>query len=154
MKTLAAAALLGAASLVPLAIAAEAPSGADSGAAPAIEESATPLQSPIGQSEVPDARSMASDAEVGEARRYYRAQCETFESAAFCECVTAGVAQALAPEDVRLAARTSRERLPAMGDAATAGLTDQSNEPLANQSTRIEEVEAFYADACAAHRAT
>lgn len=98
-----------------------------------------------------DARSHASDQEVGEARRYYRAQCQKHETAAFCECVTAGVAQALAPEEARLAARTIGERIGAEGDAPLAAETDLSPAN-ASASERIEQVEAHYADACARFR--
>jgi hypothetical protein len=100
---------------------------------------------------VADARVVASDAEVGQARRAYRAQCGRYESAAFCECVTAGVAQALSPSDVRLAARTIRERITAQGDAAASAETD----PPINQGdamSRIEQTEGHYADACAQFR--
>lgn len=109
---------------------------------------AAPLVSPAPQ---PDARSVASDAEVGEARRAYRAQCSTIENAAFCDCVTAGVAQALAPAEVRMAARTIRGRLDAQGDAPRSDNSDST--PIgADAMTRIEQVEAHYADACAAYR--
>lgn len=98
-----------------------------------------------------DARTMASDREVGEARRGYRAQCNRYESASFCECVTAGMAQALAPSDLRLAARTVGARITAQGDAQLAGGTDQAPAG-ASPMERIETAEGFYADACAAQR--
>lgn len=154
MKHLIAAALLGAACLVPMALAAEPVSGPNmtERAPPAALQAERPLASPMNQSEIPDARSFASEREVGEARRFYRAQCVRFESPGFCECVTAGIAQALAPADVRVAARTSRERLTAMGDTAPAGRSDMSQS--ADQMSRIEQTEGFYADACAANRAS
>lgn len=97
-----------------------------------------------------DARSMASDRAVGEARRYYRAQCNRHQSAAFCECVTAGVAQALMPEEVRMAGRTIGERIGAEGDAAG---SEQSDATAAMSSAaRIEHVEAHYAEACVQFR--
>jgi hypothetical protein len=97
-----------------------------------------------------DARSLASDQAVGEARRYYRAQCNEYESPGFCECVTAGVAQALMPEEVRIAGRTIGERINAQGDASIASRSDAS---LAMSSAeRIEQVEGHYADACAQFR--
>ena len=97
-----------------------------------------------------DARSLASDRAVGEARRYYRAQCNQYESAAFCDCVTAGVAQALMPEEVRIAGRTIRERITAQGDV---GHTEKSDATAAMSSAeRIEQVEGHYADACASFR--
>jgi hypothetical protein len=98
-----------------------------------------------------DARSMASDREVGEARRYYRAQCNRHESAGFCDCVTAGVAQALMPEEVRIAARTIEDRITAQGDAAIASDSDSSTMPMSS-AERIAQVEGHYADACAQFR--
>lgn len=99
-----------------------------------------------------DARSHASDQEVGEARRFYRAQCvRSGESRAFCECVTAGVAQALVPEEVRIAARTVDERMPAQGDTAMSSESDAAP-PGASSAERIAQVESHYADACAQFR--
>jgi hypothetical protein len=98
-----------------------------------------------------DARSMASDQEVGEARRYYRAQCNRHESAGFCDCVTAGVAQALMPEEVRIAARSIEDRITAQGDAAIASDSDSSTMPMSS-AERIAQVEGHYADACAQFR--
>jgi hypothetical protein len=100
----------------------------------------------------PDARSLASDEEVGEARRYYRAQCSEHESAAFCDCVTAGVAQALMPAEVRIAARTIGERVTAQGDALVASESDGSFAAAASSAQRIARVEGHYADACAIYR--
>ena len=95
-----------------------------------------------------DARTVASDDAVGVARRNYRAQCSRYESASFCECVTAGVAQALSPADVQVAARTIRERITAQGDAAGSGQTDPAVTG-SDQMSRIEQAEGHYADACA-----
>ncbi len=50
-----------------------------------------------------DARSSASDAEVRDARRAYRAACQQSQSEAYCECMTGGMAQALAPQDLAVA---------------------------------------------------
>ena len=100
-----------------------------------------------------DARIVASDAEVGQARRAYRAQCNRYESPGFCDCVTAGVAQALSPADVRLAARTIRERITAQGDAADASKADPAIDQ-GDAMSRIEQAEGHYADACASFRST
>ncbi len=97
-----------------------------------------------------DARSLASDQAVGEARRYYRAQCNQYESAGFCDCVTAGVAQALMPDEVRLAGRTIRERITAQGDTGAASDSDAT--AAMSSAERIEQVEGHYADACASFR--
>jgi hypothetical protein len=100
---------------------------------------------------IPDGRTFASDREVGVARRAYRAACQRHENAGFCDCVTAGVAQALPPSDVRLAARTFGERLPAQGDAYASAESDQTPAG-ASAAERIEQVEAHYADACTQFR--
>jgi hypothetical protein len=50
-----------------------------------------------------DARSTASDAEVRDARRAYRAACQTRHNDAYCECMTGGMAQALPPSDLAVA---------------------------------------------------
>jgi hypothetical protein len=96
--------------------------------------------------EAPDARQIASDAEVGQARRYYRAQCNRYESSGFCDCVTAGVAQALSPKEVRMAARTIGERITAQGDAGGGGVSDQTDS--VDPRLRIQQIEGHYADAC------
>lgn len=99
----------------------------------------------------PDARSLASDQAVGEARRAYRAACSQHQNAAYCDCTTAGVAQVLMPDEVRIAARTIGERINAEGDALYSA---ESDNPPVNASTaeRIDHVEGFYANACAAYR--
>jgi hypothetical protein len=131
---------------------------------PAMGQQATPMDSTPIQADAPtlpvqptepvdttDARSLASDRAVGETRRHYRAQCNRQESAAFCECVTAGVAQALMPEEVRIAASTIGERINAEGDAGMAAQSDRS-ETAMSSAARIEQVESHYADACAQFR--
>jgi hypothetical protein len=50
------------------------------------------------------------------------------------------------PDEVRLAARTFGERIPAQGDAY------QSDQPAMSSAARIEQVEAQYANACAQFR--
>jgi hypothetical protein len=98
-----------------------------------------------------DARSLASDADVADARRSYRAACNAHQSAGFCECVTAGVAQALMPAEVRIAARTIGERINAQGDAAYASDSDNSA-GLESSAARIEQIEGHYAAACEQYR--
>ena len=99
----------------------------------------------------PDARTLASDQDVGQARRAYRAACSQHENAAFCDCVTAGVAQALMPAEVRMAARTFGERIPAQGDSYAAADSDRTAGAESSRA-RIEQVEGHYADACATLR--
>ncbi|MBL8546471.1 MAG: hypothetical protein JNL81_08400 [Hyphomonadaceae bacterium] len=108
------------------------------------------VMEPRGEIDASDARSLASDQAVGEARRYYRAQCNEYESAGFCECVTAGVAQALMPDEVRIAARTIGERINAEGDAAISSQSDTTT--AMSSAERIEQVEGHYAEACAQYR--
>jgi len=149
MRTLLAAVLLlSTASVTTIAIAQD-----DGGKKPdvVLVEPPTPAVIPHVPDLTPDARTMASDAEVGQARRAYRAACSQRENAAFCDCVTAGVAQALSPADVRIAARTFRERIPAQGDSYAASGSDLSRGPETPQS-RIAQVEGHYADACAQYR--
>ena len=100
---------------------------------------------------VTDAQSIASATEVGVTRRAYRAACNRYESASFCECVTAGVAQVLVPGEMRIAARTIGERITAQGDASVVGQTDTAPVGASSQE-RIETAEGFYADSCAQYR--
>lgn len=111
---------------------------------------AAPIISTEAEVTATDARSLASDQQVADARRYYRAQCNEYESQGFCECVTAGVAQALMPEEVRIAARTIGERINAQGDAGYSADTDAT--AAMSSAERIEQVEGHYADACAQFR--
>lgn len=50
-----------------------------------------------------DARSNATDEEVWVARRAYRGACERHNSVGYCECMTGGMAQALAPSELAVA---------------------------------------------------
>jgi len=98
-----------------------------------------------------DAQTNASAAEVGVTRRAYRAACERHQSAGFCECVAAGMAQVLMPAEMRIAARTIRERINAEGDATLAPETDAA--PVgASSAERIEHTEGHYAAVCAQYR--
>jgi len=144
-KTLIAALLLGATSVAGVAL-------AQTDAKPVVADQEPALVAPMPDAApTPDARSLASDADVGEARRAYRNACNQVESPGFCECVTAGVAQALMPQEVRIAARTIEERITAQGDT---GFVADSDRPPAGASSaeRIEHVEGFYADACTQYR--
>lgn len=157
-KMLAAAALLSAASITTFAIAQTKPLDPDGMYNPSLQtqqtmEQTKPMVAPATGSPtvIPDARALANDREVGEARRAYRASCSQHETAGFCDCVTAGVAQALMPAEVRIAARTFSDRIPAQGDAYAAAQSDLT--PVgASSAERIAQVEAHYADACAQFR--
>ena len=63
----------------------------------------------------------------------------------------AGVAQALMPEEVRIAANTIGDRITAQGDAGVASDSDASTAPMSS-AARIEQVEGHYADACQQYR--
>jgi hypothetical protein len=149
-----AAALLSAASLTSIAIAQDKPKPDE----PVLEGSVTQEQQPVvedavlAQASTNDARSLASDADVGQARRAYRAACERSESHAFCECVTAGVAQALMPAELRMATRGIDERISAQGDAASGGESSDAVPEGATSQQRIEIIEGHYADTCATLR--
>lgn len=146
-KLLAAALLLTAASGVSIALAQD----IDKKPEVVLVEPPTPAVIPHVPDLTPDARTLASDQDVGQARRAYRAACSRQENAGFCDCVTAGVAQALMPAEVRMAARTFGERIPAQGDSYAASDSDRTS--LAESSrARIEQVEGHYADACASLR--
>jgi hypothetical protein len=144
-KLLAAAALVSAVSLTSLALAQTKPLNQDTQYNPSIGQMPATGIAPI--SPTPDARQLASDQE----RRAYRAACEQHQAPGYCECVTAGVAQALMPAEVRIAARTIGERINAQGDAYYAADTDNTRH-LENSAARIEQVEGHYADACAQFR--
>lgn len=159
-KMLAAAALLATASITTIAIAQTTkPLDQDGVYEPSIVtqqtmEPSAPMIAPATGSPtvIPDAQALASTQEVGQARRAYRAACQSEgENAGFCDCVTAGVAQALMPSEVRIAARSFGERIPAQGDSYAAASSDM---PLDGSSSaeRIAQVEAHYADACAQFR--
>ena len=154
-KLFAAAMLVGAVSLGSIAVAQVKPLGPDGQYAPGLVTQQTMTADPAASTPVgaapQDARMIASDQEVGEARRAYRAACDRLESSGFCECVTAGVAQALHPSEVRIAARTIGDRINAQGDAAMSSETD-STAGLQSSAARIEQVEGHYADACAQFR--
>ncbi len=155
-KLLAAAAVLTAASLTTFAFAQVDkplnPDGTYAGAVTAQQQMPTSPDAGIpAQLAAPDAQSLASTQDVGEARRYYRSQCNRYESAGFCDCVTAGVAQALLPDEVRMAGRTIGERITAQGDAGVTSDTDNTM-GAESSSERIELIEGHYADACTQFR--
>ncbi|WP_395646766.1 hypothetical protein [Terricaulis sp.] len=144
-KMITAALMLGAASFATYAVA---QSDMKPGEKPAVTVQDAQLAAPMpGPESAPDAQSLASTQQVGEARRYYRAQCERYEAAGFCDCVTAGMAQALMPEELRIAGRTIGERINAQGDSYSSEGTDLAPAG-ASSAMRIEQAEAHYADTC------
>ncbi|MFZ2029280.1 MAG: hypothetical protein WAU68_03145 [Vitreimonas sp.] len=125
----------------------------DAGLKPVEPTSANASVTPAPPSvESPDARQIASDADIGAARRTYRASCQRYQSFGFCDCLTAGVAQALAPQEVRIAARGIGSWINAQGDAAAAGASTDATEPGSNSMTRIDQVQSHYAETCQSFR--
>ncbi len=80
-----------------------------------------------------DARSAATDAQVGVARRAYRAACERRLSAGYCECMTGGMAQELAPNELAI---------------ATAAFTGQHVSATSAQRAHVESVRAEFDSGC------
>jgi hypothetical protein len=50
-----------------------------------------------------DARDRATEEQIRDARRAYRAACQTRNSHGWCECMTGGMAQVLHPDDLAIA---------------------------------------------------
>lgn len=98
-------------------------------------------QSNSGSSAAPpsysDARSGASDADIRDARRAYRSACQQRSSGDYCECMTASMAQILAPADLRI---------------ATAALAGGSVGGSAEARARIEAARSQSDAACASYR--
>jgi hypothetical protein len=74
------------------------------GTAPPSQAAAAPgSQATSSSPNYQDARSTASDEDVRVARRAYRGACERRNSTGYCECMTGGMAQALAPSELAVA---------------------------------------------------
>lgn len=84
-----------------------------------------------------DAHSNASETEIRYVRRAYRAACQRTQSEGFCECMTGGMAQALAPSDLAI---------------ATAALDGRSMPASAPARARAEAVRAAVEPGCASFR--
>lgn len=84
-----------------------------------------------------DARSTATDEEVRVARRAYRAACQQTQSLDYCECMTGGMAQALAPADL---------------DIATAAFSGRVVEASPAARARVSEAQAEVEPGCARYR--
>jgi hypothetical protein len=63
-------------------------------------------------------------------------------------CVSAGIAQALPPSTVRMAAKSVGERITAQGSAPGGYETDARTGAGEDPQERIAQVEGHYADAC------
>lgn len=68
---------------------------------------------------VADAQSTYSAQDVAAARQAYRAACQGHQSPEFCQCLAAGVAQAMSPALVRRASRGIGDRLADLGSPAS-----------------------------------
>ncbi len=90
----------------------------------AASASAAPQQEPT----YTDARSYASDEEIRVARRAYRAACQRTQSVDYCECMTGGMAQALAPVDLALATAAFSGRPVEASPVARSRVTAAQNE--------------------------
>ena len=99
--------------------------------APAAQSSATAAPS------YSDAHAAASDAEIRDARRAYRSACQQRSSGDYCECMTASMAQILAPADLRI---------------ATAGLAGGTAAASAEARTRVDAARSQSEAACASYR--
>jgi hypothetical protein len=99
---------------------------------------------------VADAQSTHSAREVAAARQVYRQACQRHQSAGFCQCLAAGVAQAMPPHLVRQASRGIGERLAATSGAAGASTfyAADARSGLDDPTARIAEVEGHYANVC------
>ncbi|MBX9747668.1 MAG: hypothetical protein K2X34_12250 [Hyphomonadaceae bacterium] len=90
-----------------------------------------------GEPSYADARSTASDEDVRAARRAYRAACQQQHPDGYCECMTGGMAQALAPADLAV---------------ATAVLSGQNVAASGETRARVEAVRADVDRGCAQFR--
>jgi hypothetical protein len=84
-----------------------------------------------------DARSTATDEEVRDARRAYRAACQRSHSDGYCECMTGGMAQALPPVELGV---------------ATAAFTGQEVQASPEVRARVEATRAQVDAGCAQFR--
>ena len=83
-----------------------------------------------------DARTEACDADVRVARRAYRAACEQHQSTGYCECMTGGMAQSLAPDDLGTATRLLAHEL---GHAAAPSGLDRASVERARAASAMYE---------------
>lgn len=84
-----------------------------------------------------DARSTATDEEVRDARRAYRAACQRSHPDGYCECMTGGMAQALPPNELAV---------------ATASLLGQSTEASPEVRARVDATRTEVDRGCAQFR--
>lgn len=104
---------------------------------------------PLPPGYVADSQSTYPAQEVAAARQGYRAACEGHQSAQFCDCLAAGVAQAMPPRLVRQASSGIGDRIAAPGSAASVPIyRADARSGLDDPSGRIVEVEGHYANAC------
>lgn len=90
-----------------------------------------------------DAQSYYSEAEVGSARRAFRAQCSLKQDAGVCDCLAAAYAQALTPPELKLAAAIVAGR---QGQGAARSFSTPEAEAAAR--THIEAAAARYEPVC------
>jgi hypothetical protein len=117
----------------------------------AIAQAPDPQSHPPGY--VADSQSTYPANEVAAARQTYRAACQRHQSAAFCECLAAAVAQAMPPRLVMQASNGIGDRIAALGTASSVPIYRADARAGADDPEgRIVEVEGHYANACQQHR--
>jgi hypothetical protein len=85
----------------------------------AVATAQTPSPRDLPPGYVADAQSTYNAREVAAGRQAYRAACQGHQSPEFCECLAAGVAQAMSPALVRQASRGIGDRLADLGSPAS-----------------------------------
>jgi hypothetical protein len=109
----------------------------------------TPNPPPLPPGYVADSQSTYPAQEVAAARQAYRAACQGHQSPEFCDCLAAGVAQAMPPRLVRQASSGIGDRFAALGSAASVPIYRADARYGADDPEgRITQVEAHYANAC------
>jgi hypothetical protein len=110
----------------------------------------TPEQNPqaLPPGYVADSQSTYNAREVAGARQRYRAACQRHQSREFCDCLAAGVSQAMPPGLVRQASSGIGDRIAAPGDANAPIYRADARVGVDDPEGRIVEVEGHYANAC------
>lgn len=92
-----------------------------------------------------DAKTYYSDADVGVARRAFRAQCSATEDAGVCDCLAAGYSQSLTPPEVNLATAMLAPKALMKSKAMNSFSTPEAQEAA---RTHVEEAKAQYEPLC------
>jgi hypothetical protein len=92
-----------------------------------------------------DAKTFYSEADVGVARRAFRAKCATTEDAGVCDCLASGYSQSLTPPEVNLAAAMMAPKALMKSKAMNAFTTPEAQEAA---RAHVEEAAAQYEPLC------